>query len=317
MGLNPGEKVLIVSDRAENAVGIALRKSAGKITGSSNVTLILLEDVSSRPLKALPEKIASKVPEANVTFWAAQSLPGELVARRKFVEIAKTYARHGHMPNVTVQLMEMGMCSDYNRVYDLTHKIYELVRKARKIHVANRFGVEIDAEFDPSWRWRPADGRYHDKGRWGNLPEGETYTAPKLVNGKLVTNLLGDWFSEKYGNFKETLSFNVENSMINIGSLKCDNPRLKSDLLQYLATDPNSVRASEFALPTNPELMSMPTIGNLLQDEKARVHIAFGDPYRDDTGAPWNCPTHVDMLLEECDLFADGLQVLKNGNYVV
>ena len=60
----------------------------------------------------------------------------------------------------------------------------------------------------------------------------------------------------------------------------------------------------------------MPTIGNLLQDEKARVHIAFGDPYQDDTGAPWRCPTHIDMLLEECDLAVDGRTIMKKGNYV-
>lgn len=317
MGLKRGEKVLIVSDHPEIAVGTALQKSAEKVTGDSNVTLILLEDVSQRPLRALPEEIAKAVPGADVTFWAAQSLPGELVARRKFLELAKHYARHGHMPNVTSQLMEQGMCSDYDRVYELTHKIYGIVHKAREIHVSNRFGVNIVAEFDPSWKWVPADGRYHEKGRWGNLPEGETFTAPKKVNGKLVTNLLGDWFSEKYGNFKDTLSFSVKDSIIDIGSLKCDNPAIKSDLLQYLGTDPNSVRASEFALPTNPELMSTPTIGNLLQDEKARVHIAFGDPYQDETRAPWKCTTHVDMLLEECNLSADGQQVLKDGDYVV
>ena len=72
--------------------------------------------------------------------------------------------------------------------------------------------------------------------------------------------------------------------MINVGSINCANEVLRNELTQYLSTDSNSSRASEFALPTNPLLMSLPTIGNLLQDEKARVHIAFGDPYRDETG---------------------------------
>jgi len=317
MGVQPREKVVIVTDRAELDVGSSLRRSAEEVTGASNVTLFVLEDVTQRPFTKLPEVLTDSVPKADVTFWAAQSLPGELVVRREFLSLAKKYARQGHMPNVTSEVMEQGMCSDYYGVYELTHKIHRVVNGARKILVSNKYGTKIEAEFDPNWRWIPCDGRYHKKGMWGNLPEGETYTAPKTVNGRLVTNLLGDWFSDKYGNFKETLSFMIEDSRVKLDTITCDNADLKKDLLVYLATDANSTRASEFALPTNPELMTMPTIGNLLQDEKARVHIAFGDPYPDETGADWSCPTHVDMLLEQCDLVADGRPVMKNGSYVV
>ncbi len=317
MGLRPGEKVLIVSDRTEIAVGSSLRTSAEKITGPDNVKLFILEDLASRPLKGLPDKIAESISAADVTFWAAQSLPGELVVRQKFRGLVLKYARHAHMPNITPLLMEQGMCSDYNQVYALTHKVHDAVRRAKKISVSNSFGTEIEAEFDPSWRWIAADGRYHEKGKWGNLPEGETFTAPKIVRGKLVTNLLGDWFSDKYGNLEDSLSFLVANSRIKVETISCNNSALKKDLLRYLATDPNSSRAGEFALPTNPDLMSMPTVGNLLQDEKARVHIAFGDPYQDETGAPWTCPTHVDMLLDSCDVTVDGCPIMRNGSYVI
>ena len=316
MGLRTGERVLIVSDRAEAAVGEALSKSAASVTGSANVNLLFLEDLSSRPLTALPGTISNTIPVSDVTFWAAQSLPGELVARRAFLTLAKRYARHGHMPNVTPILMEQGMCSDYNRVFELTHAVYERVRDAKKITVSNRLGSELEVQFDQNWRWVPSDGRYHEKGRWGNLPEGETFTAPKKVRGRLVTNLLGDWFSDKYGNFSESLSFDVEDSLIKLDSVSCQNATLRKDFLTYLSTDPNSVRAGEFALPTNPELILMPTIGNLLQDEKARVHIAFGDPYQDETGAPWSCPTHVDMLLEGCNVEVDGTKIMRDGSYV-
>lgn len=317
MGVRPTERVLIVTDREEIAVGDSLRKSAERITGAGNVKLFVLEDLTTRPIRSLPRAIAEAVPGADVTFWAAQSLPGELVVRREFRELATQYARHGHMPNVTQLLMEQGMCSDYDRVYELTHKVHDLVRKAVKIRVSNPLGVEIEAEFDPQWIWVPADGRYYEKGRWGNLPEGETFTAPKSLRGKFVTNLLGDWFSEKYGNFRETLSFTVDNSRLELDSIHTDNASLKNDFVQYLRTDSNSTRASEFALPTNPELMTMPTIGNLLQDEKARVHIAFGDPYRQETGAPWDCTTHVDVLLEKCDVTVDGQAIMKGGAYVI
>ncbi len=319
MGVAPEENVLIVSDRATSSIGEALRKQASSIVGDERVRLVLLEDLSERPLKKLPEEIRSLASGwANVTFWAAQSLPGELVARKEFLALAKRNARHGHMPDITQKLMEQGMCADYDAVYELTHRIHEIVRNASKMSVSNRFGTDLSVEFNPSWRWIPSDGRYHASGRWGNLPEGEIFTAPAWVNGRLVTNLLGDWFSEKYGNFNEPLSFDVVDSIIQMDTLKCENRTLRGEIERYLSAYPCSARASEFALPTNPLLMRLPTIGNLLQDEKARVHIAFGDPYPDETGATWSCNTHVDMLLEQCNVIVgNDLKLMENGDYLV
>ena len=317
MGLKEGERVLIVSDRAQLVVGEALRTSAEKVTGKSNVLLFILEDLAPRPLSALPKEIENEISRSNVTFWAATSLPGELPARRRFIDEAKSHARHGHMPNITRQLMEQGMCADYDLVYELTHRVYDAVKYAKSIRVRNEFGADLQVEFDPNWRWIPSDGRYHEKGRWGNLPEGEVFTAPRKVNGKLVTNLLGDWFSERYGNFNETLSFTVKDSKIELSTIRSENRFLKEDLERYLKTDEYSTTASEFALPTNPLLISKPTIGNLLQDEKARVHIAFGDPYQDETRAPWQSETHIDMLLERCDISADGRAIMEKGQFVI
>ena len=317
MGVDSNDKVLIITDKNQEKVGNALRKASLEIVKESNVKLFLLEDVATRPLTKLPEQIEREISWATVTFWAATSTPGELGARRPFIRKATQYARHGHMPNITTQLMEQGMCSDYDQVYDLTHKIYDIVRKAEKIEIRNDLGANIVALFDKAWRWIPSDGRYHEKSKWGNLPEGETFTAPKIVNGYFITNLLGDWFSEKYGNFSDPLSFEVKDSRIDHESIKCDNQTLKQEIEKYLHTDENSNRASEFALPTNPLLISLPTVGNLLQDEKARPHIAFGDPYQHETGAPWASKTHVDMLLEHCDVLVDGRKIMEGGKYIV
>ncbi|MDG6906617.1 MAG: aminopeptidase [Nitrososphaerota archaeon] len=287
------------------------------VTGMENVRLFVIENLSQRPLKELPKEIDESIPWANVTFWAAQSLPGELPARHRFIDRAKKFARHGHMPNITSQLMEQGMRSNYDEVYTLTHKIYDIVKDARIIEVKSGLGSDLCVEFDKNWRWVASDGKYHSKGRWGNLPEGEVFTAPMNVNGILVTNLLGDWFSEKYGNFEDSLRLEIRNSVIQLASIQCKNEKLTADLSKYLSTDINSPRASEFAMPTNPLLISLPTVGNLLQDEKARVHIAFGDPYRDETGAPWEAKTHVDMLLEACDVKVEGRIIMNNGKYII
>ena len=57
-------------------------------------------------------------------------------------------------------------------------------------------------------------------------------------------------------------------------------------------------------------------IGNLLQDGKfPGVHIAFGDPYGNQTHADWQSRTHVDVLTRNCDVWIDQNQIIAKGRY--
>jgi leucyl aminopeptidase (aminopeptidase T) len=109
----------------------------------------------------------------------------------------------------------------------------------------------------------------------------------------------------------------IQNSRVDLKTLACTNARLKQELIKYLKTDESSNRAGEFALPTNIELISKPLIGNLLQDEKARVHHAFGDPYPELTGADWHSKTHIDALVKKCDVWVDGKKIMEADKYLV
>jgi leucyl aminopeptidase (aminopeptidase T) len=72
----------------------------------------------------------------------------------------------------------------------------------------------------------------------------------------------------------------------------------------------------ELAFGTNIVLDAM--IGVLLQDEKVPgVHLAFGDPYGSQTGAPWKSRTHIDVLTRECDVWIDDEQVIEGGRYLM
>jgi leucyl aminopeptidase (aminopeptidase T) len=59
-------------------------------------------------------------------------------------------------------------------------------------------------------------------------------------------------------------------------------------------------------------------IGNPLQDEKLQtVHIAFGDPYSDETGADWEPKTHVDCIMVGSTPIADNKKIKKRGRYLL
>ncbi len=316
MGVKRGEHVLVVTDYPTRKVGEAIKNAAEKIT-PQNVKIVFLEDFGKRPLTSLPKSLEDSIPWANVTFYAARSMGGELGLRIPFIKLAKQYARHGHMPSVNEQLMEESMCADYEKISEFTKRIHQLVAKARKAHVTTPAGSDLAVEFSPQWRWKPCDGIYRKKGEWGNLPEGELFTAAFKAEGTVVADELGDWFSDKYGVLQRSpVTIDVKDSRVDLSSIRCSDSQLQSELVKYLQTDKNSTRLGEFAIGTNTSLTKL--VGNLLQDEKfPTVHIAFGDPYPDDTGADWESGTHIDAIMKDATLWVDDKKLMENGRFLL
>jgi leucyl aminopeptidase (aminopeptidase T) len=316
MGVKPGEHVLIVSDHPRREIGEALKRAAERVT-AGKVKLVLLEEFGQRPLISLPDKLAELVPWANVTFYAAEAKPGELGLRGPFIRLATKYARHGHMPGIRRDLMEDGMCADYEEVAKVTRRVHGIVKNAKTIRVTSPRGTNLRAEFHPDWKWVPSDGIYHEQGRWGNLPEGETFTAAFKAEGHLVVEELGDWFDEKYGILTATpVSFDVLDSRINLDSIHCERAEVREDFAKYIQTDENSNRLGEFAIGTNTYLTRL--VGKLLQDEKfPGVHCAFGDPYSVETGADWKSKTHIDGIMTETTIEVEGQKIMEHGKFLI
>jgi leucyl aminopeptidase (aminopeptidase T) len=206
MGVNSSDRVMLATDHNTKEVADAIYSISSSITNSD---LFVLEDYTSRPMTELPEQIFRAIPNATVTFWIAQSYEGELKVRSIFRTEALKYARHAHMPGVTKTMMEQGMCADYDLVYRTTMKLYELVRNVNKMQLTSEEGTNLRLEFNKEWRWVPSHGIFHMKGEWGNLPDGEVFTAPYNVNGVIVVSELGDWFARKYGYLQEKILLRI------------------------------------------------------------------------------------------------------------
>ena len=106
----------------------------------------------------------------------------------------------------------------------------------------------------------------------------------------------------------------IENSRI--ADVRCDRQDLVDDFLEYTATDENSNRVGEFAIGTNIAVHNV--IGNILQDEKLpTLHIAFGHPYAEHTGAKWRSTTHIDIVGRDFDIWCDGDQIMGKGKFLI
>jgi aminopeptidase len=314
--LLPNEQATIITDSETIKIGLIIKKFAEYI--SPNVNIHVLEEYSQRPLNHIPQELKNDIKKSDLTYYAAQAKPGELQKfRGPLVLLAKTSGREIHMPNINEKIMMTGMQADYYQIASLTFAIMKFAVRAKTAKLITPNGTNIQATFSKKLRWVPDTGLLWHKGMWGNLPAGEVFTCPESIEGIMVVDgTLGDFFNEKYGDLTSTpISIPIKNSRAIVEEISCDNEELVSEFKQYLANDNNSNKVGEFACGTNIALDDL--ISNLLQDEKfPGVHIAFGNPYPQETGANWQSSGHVDGIMKKCSLWFDDLQLIKDGKFL-
>lgn len=316
MGVTAADRVFIITDYARES--IARRVAAVALDLHADVSVRFLEHYGERPLTAFSDELRNDLIHARptVTYYIATAQPGEIAFRLPLLPFLaqELKVRHGHMIGIDEPLMADGMCADYDEVFSLTNQVYDLVRNARTIHVTSAKGSDVTATFHPDWHWIPCHGRYHEQGKWGNLPEGEVYTAPATVDGVLVCDVLGDYFSEKYGVLAQPLIIKVKDGYVT--EVSSENEEIARDVRDYLFSVPNGNRAGEFAIGTLTSLKKL--VGNLLQDEKMPgLHVAFGNPYPQFTGADWDAKIHVDVIPSRCTIEVDGRVIMRDGVFTI
>ena len=312
--IEPSEKVTLITDEACMQVAASMAVELDRIGCTWNA--FVLEALASRPLTAMPELVLSDMESSHASIFAVETQPNEIHSRMQMTDVVnRRRMRHAHMVNITGEIMTQGMRADFNEVDRLTQAVIERLRAASYIRATTAAGTDIHAQLTPAHRWFKTSGII-SPGRWGNLPGGECFTAPSEVNGVYVVDgVAGDFLCKRYGILsKHPLTIDIENNRI--VRVRCTNKELERDFWAYTHTDANSDRVGEIAIGTNIGVQRV--IGNILQDEKLPgMHIAFGDPYGAQTGAPWKSSTHLEVVGVDFNIWlgdADGEEeIMRNG----
>ena len=312
--IKPEERVTLITDTETLEIAASLANEIEKI--GSDYKVFVLEDYVNRPTKIMPSDILDYMKTSDVSIFAAQAQNGELSARVEMTSLVNGYKlRHGHMVNITRQIMMEGMRANFLKIDDISTRLIEKARNASVLKAVSQGGTDITAEFVPELKWLKTSGLI-SVDKWGNLPGGEIFTSPYNVNGHFVVDgVVGDYLCKKYGSLIDTpLHIDIENSRIK--KLECSNSELLKEFTEYSMTDENSNRVGEFAIGTNIALNGV--IGNILQDEKLpSIHMAFGHPYSEHTGANWSSTTHIDCVGTRFDIWLEEEKVMENGKFLI
>jgi len=312
--IRPSERVTVITDDATKEIAASLVHELENL--GARYRAWILEELSPRPLGDLPQEIVDDLETSQVSIFAVQAQANELRSRMQMTDVVnRRKIRHAHMVNINHQIMLEGMRADFLKVDRISAKVVDTVRRAKQVRARTSAGTDLIADLNPEYRWLKTSGIISPD-KWGNLPGGEVFTTPGEVNGIFVIDgVVGDWLCAKFGSLrKNPLTIRVKGNRLS--EAHSANRELEDDFWRYTHTDENSDRVGEFAIGTNIELKDV--IGQILQDEKyPGVHIAFGNPYGAHTGAQWYSSTHIDVVGRNFDIWVDGAQIMRNGQFLL
>ena len=313
--VRPRERVVIVTDLETEEIAASLADQVREVGAA--VEVHVMEDYGPRPMLTLPAPIRQALERADVSIYAGQPKTGELAFRRELTQVVdRRQIRHAHMVSISHRIMVEAMRADFNEVDAISTRVRDRAEKATRIVARSRAGSFLEATFDPEIKWLKTSGII-STAKWGNLPGGEVLTAPARVDGVYVADgVVGRLPLRALRRPEEQRRCPSRSRTAGSSDIRCENQDLVNDFRAYTSTDENSNRVGEFAIGTNIALPDV--IGNILQDEKLpTLHIAFGHPYSEHTGAKWKSTTHIDIVGRRFDIWFDGDQIMAEGKFLI
>ena len=294
MGLDPGESCCIVTDDERQAIGEALYEVASETTEAAVLARYPPGDQHG---EEPPASVAAAMAGADVVLAPTTKSLSHTAAR---TEANEAGTRVATLPGITDGVFLMGLDADYGHIREECRRVYDQVADAEAIRVTTPQGTDITLE--PGAReWHEDTGVVHDPGGMTNLPAGEVYVSPETGDGTVVV----DGTMMPHGRLGDhTVEFEVEDGQVtHIGD-----DALREEVEAAAAEAGNvAYNLAELGIGTNVAVADL--VGSVLLDEKAggTVHLAIGDDHG--IGGDVEAPIHLDGVLTEPTVFADGQQI--------
>jgi leucyl aminopeptidase (aminopeptidase T) len=302
MGVQPGERVLVVTDEPLRAIGYALRGAAVEL--GNDVMLV----------EMLPRKTNGEEPPPEVAWLMTQV---DLVLCPTSKSLTHTDSRRAAsakgvrvatLPGVTEEIMVRCMNADYHRIAERTARLCELMATTSVIRVTAPAGTDITMPISDRTP-HASSGLFRDKGQWGNLPTGESYLAP--LEGQSQGVVVVDGSMAGIGKVAEPLRIVVKDGY----ATDITGGEAAEKLVALLAPHGQDGRSvAEFGIGTNDRAV---ITGVILEDEKVMgtIHVAFGD--NKSMGGSVRVASHLDGLVTQPTVWFDDRMVMDAGRLLV
>ena len=297
------EKTLLIYDKSAEEIADAFTQAA--IESGIKLDKARIEPTGANGADPDP-KTCKKMLKYDVVIAATQYSMTHCAASHA---ARKAGARIGTLPGCTSDIFERGMKVSPIELSAAGRKWIAQLKGQRSIRVASKAGTDISFKTG-SVPFKNDDGCIHKSGECGNLPAGEVFTAPDplTANGRIVVD--GSIGSFEWKDDDQPAIIEVKDGK----AVSFSGVRGKQLEQTLGAVGEGGFVLCEFGIGTNPLLKLG---GNLLEDEKVRgtIHFAFGN--NRGFGGTNDVPIHIDGLVLSPDIFVDGKQLMKAGEWLV
>jgi leucyl aminopeptidase (aminopeptidase T) len=302
MGMQSGEKVVVVTDAPCRSVGQAIFE----VVRDSGNQVLLVEITPRRvPGEEPPGEVSDLMKKADLVFCPTSMSMTHTDAKRS---AQASGVRVCTLPGITEEVMVRCMNADYFAIAERTNKLKRLLDRTDVIRVTSPAGTDVTM---------PVKGRvtiashglFREKGMGGNLPTGEACLAPleDETQGKVVI----DGSMAGIGMLSTPLMISVRDGYAEL----VEGGEEAAKLEQLWSIHGRLARAvAEFGIGTNDKAR---ITGVILEDEKVMgtVHIAFGDNIT--MGGKVRVQSHLDGLITSPSVWLDSRQIMADGKLLV
>jgi leucyl aminopeptidase (aminopeptidase T) len=290
MGISADEVCTIVTDDERRSIGAALYDAA-KAQGADPAIVQYQpgEEHGAEP----PRQVAAAMRDSDVFLAPTTKSLSHTRARSAATEAS---SRGATMPGITEAVMIAGLDADYPVIAEHCAEVRQEVADAEELRITSPQGTDLTVI--PGDRdWQSDTGINHEPGDFSNLPAGEVFVSPTSGDGRVVV----DGSMAGQGRLAEPIVFEIEGGQV----VHIDDRSLHEQLEAAAETAGGSARNfAELGIGTNVGVSEL--VGSVLLDEKAAgtVHVAIGDDAS--IGGDVEAPLHLDAVLSEPTVTADG-----------
>ena len=294
LNLQPTESCAVVTDDKRKAIGEALYRVASEITDD---TVFVRYPPGNQHGEEPPRPVAGAMRTADVVLAPTTKSLTHTEARS---DANAAGARGATLPGITEGVFLMGLRADYEVIEGHCRDVLAQVEDADEIRVTTPQGTDISFAVGDR-EWNLDTGIVHERGSMSNLPAGEIFLAPETADGTFVV----DGTMRPHGKLDgKLLSSEGEDGYVT----DISDPEIREQV-ETAAEDVgrDAYNLAELGIGTNVAVTDL--VGSVLLDEKAggTVHIAIGDDHA--IGGDTHAPIHLDGILTEPTVYADGAEV--------
>ncbi|UFJ39257.1 aminopeptidase [Brevibacillus humidisoli] len=299
LGLKENEQVLIVADDKKKEIGEALYEAAKQL-GAEALLMVMQERQKSG--EEPPQTVSEAMKQADVAVCVTEHSLTHTQARKQAVAAGTRVAT---MPGITPDMfLEGAIAADYQQVKELTDKVTGYLTRGRQVKIV-KDGCELNFSIEGR-PGVPSTGVYLNPGESGNLPSGEAYIAP--LEGTASGKILVDGSIAGIGKIDAPLLLTVEDGRL----VSAEGPA--GEKLLSMLGEQDGRLLGEFGIGTNDKAR---ITGVVLEDEKVygTIHVAFGSNVT--FGGTVQAGVHIDLVVNQPDVYIDDVKLLDKGRMMV